>query len=507
VRTGVTPLRIPSVSEDELREQAGHAAVLLGRLQEATPDPDEIDLAAATVEVLEGEAAAADHLELVHVAAPYTSSGIGMAAALVVAPLPTETPEQAELRASLTADLAALVRSVAGRLRAQHAKGVATPAPALPGTVETWKRLRTNLPEQVRPAQSTAALDTLVADELIPALDDVLAALAEGELLADERIGLTHLPGGADAYRTWVRRETTLDLSPEEIHELGLEQCRLLAERLAEVRARLGGPPGDGEARAWVTGQPRIYAKTADEVAERYRAVMRRAAPLLPQLFHTLPKAPYDVKRLDPAGEAGMTFGYYQTPTTADPVGYYNFNGSGLEERSQLNAAALILHELAPGHHFHLARLAEDETLHPIRRYIHQTAFTEGWAEYASGLGWELGLYDDDWDAYGRLAHERFTAQRLVVDTAMNLGRWNLDQARDFMRANTLEGETMIGTETLRYSTDMPGQALAYRAGYLGFERAREAAGDADVRDVHEAMLGAGTLRRVDERVRELSAS
>jgi uncharacterized protein (DUF885 family) len=278
---------------------------------------------------------------------------------------------------------------------------------------------------------------------------------------------------------------------------------------MAGIRTRLGGPPNDAEARDWATAQPHLYAPSPEAVAERYRSVMRRLEPHLSSYFHTLPQAPYDVERLDPAAEAGMTFGYYQTPGPGQPVGRYLFNGSGLNERSQLNAVALILHELAPGHHFQICGLAEDTTLHPIQRLGHLTAHKEGWAEYASGLGWEMGLYEDDWDAYGRVAHERFTAQRLVVDTAMNLGWWGLDRARAFMRANTLEGDSLIATETLRYSTDSPAQALAYRTGFLAFDQARRDAGDTDVRDVHAAMLGGGTvpLHAMKARVRRLTAS
>jgi uncharacterized protein (DUF885 family) len=263
---------------------------------------------------------------------------------------------------------------------------------------------------------------------------------------------------------------------------------------MAELRARLGGPPGDEEGRDWVTAQPHLYAGSADEVAERYRSIMRRASEQVPRFFRVVPKARCDVERLNPSMEAGMTYGHYLPPSPADPVGRYHFNGSGLDERSQLNAVALILHELEPGHHLHIARQAEDETLHPLQREVRLTAFTEGWAEYASGLGWEMGMYDDDWDAYGRLSHERFTAQRLVVDTAMNLGWWDLARAREFMRANTLEGDSLVATETLRYSTDMPAQALAYRTGFLAFRQARESAAAVDLPDLHEVMLGHCTV-------------
>lgn len=219
--------------------------------------------------------------------------------------------------------------------------------------------------------------------------------------------------------------------------------------------------------------------------------------PFLDQYFAVLP---YDVKRLDPSMEAGMSYGYYEPPTEDRPVGLYRYNGSGLDSRSQLQAANLIYHELVPGHHFHLACQSENEDLPFIwREAMELTGYNEGWVEYAADLPKEMGLYDDPYDLYGRLVNERFTAQRLVVDTGMNLLGWSLERGRSFMRANTMESETQVATETLRYSTDMLAQALAYRLGYLEMtelrERAERELGSAfDIRAFHEAILGPGAL-------------
>jgi uncharacterized protein (DUF885 family) len=504
-RVGVVPQRIPTLGEEAVRASSAQAAGFLARLRAVEPSAEEADLAATLEHELENEAAKADHLWLVHVAAPYTTThGITMAAEMLIAPLPDE---QLEAREALTAGFVDAVRSVAERLRGQHARGIAAPRPARPGTAETWRRLRESLQRTLTPVRSTPRLDALVQEELPQAVDEVLAAYAEGDEIADEQVGLAQLPGGEEAYRWLVRRLTTLDTTPEELHELGLAEVGRLTQRMAEVRSRLGGPPGEEEARVWITQQPHLYATSADRTVERYRRVIAEAEPRVRELFHSLPATPYEVTRLDPAAEAGMTFGYYKPPSPSQPIGRYYFNGSGLDERSQLNAVALILHELLPGHHLQIARVYEDETLHPFQRQVHLTAFCEGWGEYASGLGWEMDMYEDDWDAYGRLSHERFVAQRLVVDTAMNLGWWDLDKARAYMYVNTLEGEALVASETLRYSTDMPAQALPYRLGFLAFQEARASAGGADVRDVHEAMLAGGTvpLERMQERVRRVA--
>jgi uncharacterized protein (DUF885 family) len=506
VRAGVVPDAIPTASEQQVYDNARHAAGLLGRLRAAERLPGDEDLAAILEHLLATEAAKADHLWLEHVAAPYSILGLTLVVDMVIAPLSSDTAEQLARREALTRDFVALVRSIGERLRGQHARGIAAPLPARPQAVATWQQLRGELPCKLTPARSSAALDALLADELPRAVDEVLLELSAGEWLATAQVGLAHLPGGEEAYRACVLRETTLQATPEELHELGLEQCRELAERMAELRGRLGGPADDDEGRAWVLEQPHLYAASPDEVARRYRSVLRAAEPHLPAFFRTLPAAPCDVVRLERAAEVGMSYGFYQPPAPADPVGRYHFNGSGLDQRSQVGAVALILHELAPGHHLHWSRLAEDVTLHPLQRELRLNAFSEGWAEYAAGLGWEMGLYDDDWDAYGRLVLERFLAQRLVVDTAMNLGRWDLVQARDFMRRNTLEGDAVIAAETLRYSTDVPGQALAYRTGFLAFEQARRSAAGADVRDVHEAMIRGGTVP-LDHMRRQVAAA
>jgi uncharacterized protein (DUF885 family) len=195
-----------------------------------------------------------------------------------------------------------------------------------------------------------------------------------------------------------------------------------------------------------------------------------------------------------------MTYGYYEPPTPATSIGRYRWNGANLAGKSLLTYAALIFHELAPGHHFHIARQSENTALPDLRRESFAIgAFNEGWAEYAAGLGWEMGLYAEPLDAYGRLVHERFTAQRLVVDTGLNVMGWGLDKAASYMKANTTESDEQVASEILRYSTDLPAQALAYRAGYVELMRIRTHAqnelGDRfDIRDFHEQVLGPGAL-------------
>jgi len=152
-----------------------------------------------------------------------------------------------------------------------------------------------------------------------------------------------------------------------------------------------------------------------------------------------------------------------------------------------------------PGHHFHLALEFENERVHPLRKYLYYGAFAEGWAEYAAGLAGEMGLYDDPYDLYGHLASELFVATRLVVDTGLNALGWSLGRARQYMREHVLEPDALIATETLRYSTDLYGQALDYRLGYHYFRDLRRRAEISlgarfDIRRFHDTVIGSGGM-------------
>jgi pimeloyl-ACP methyl ester carboxylesterase len=215
--------------------------------------------------------------------------------------------------------------------------------------------------------------------------------------------------------------------------------------------------------------------------------------------FIKKPKAPYGVKRLAPELEPGMTFGIYEPPTAAEPKGIYYFNGSKLNERSLLMSEGLIYHELVPGHHFQGALQQENKNLPEFQRESGDNAYNEGWAEYASWLGQEMGLFRDPYSLCGRIMMDIFISTRLVADTGMNSLEWPRSRAIEFMKENVIESETQINTETLRYSVDIPGQALGYKLGSLKIselrEKAQKALGDTfDIRKFHEAVLANGAM-------------
>lgn len=340
----------------------------------------------------------------------------------------------------------------------------------------------------------------IVQEEINPALER-LAGMLDGDYRkqAPEAVGIGQYPGGPEAYRFMVRLYTGLNVTPEEVHRRGLEEVARLEGRMAEVRRQVGFEGTQREFHEKLRTAPRFLAKTPEEVGERLMAPVRRIEPLIPKYFLRTPKAPYGVKRLDPALEGSMTFGFYRQPMPSDPAGSYFFNGSRLDQRPLAGAAALIYHELLPGHHFQIALQLENGSLPPLRRNLYHTAFVEGWAEYASELGIEMGLYDDPYALYGRLAMDMFLSSRLVVDTGMNALGWPRAKAIDFMRERLLETDVQIDSETLRYSTSIPGQALAYKMGSakiweLRRRAERELGPKLDLRQFHEAVLGGGSL-------------
>lgn len=345
-----------------------------------------------------------------------------------------------------------------------------------------------------------ASLSEAIASRVGPAVRGLVAYL-DGDYRekAPGAVGLGQYPGGKDYYRALVKRMTTLDVTPEEVHRAGLEGIAKLSAELDAVRGKVGFAGSLAEFRQFLKTDPRFFPKTPEEVGERLMAAQNRILPKIPEFFGATPKAPFSVRRLESQLEGAMTFGYYQSPTANDAEGRYRYNGSNLRERSLLNAGALISHELVPGHHFQINLQRENTALPKFRRESGYTAFTEGWGDYASDLAGQMGMYSDPYDWCGRLAMDLFLTSRLVVDTGMNFFGWPRAKAIAYMKDNTLQSDAEIDTETLRYSSDLPGQALAYKMGMRKLVELREKAkkflgSKFDIRKFHDAVLGSGSL-------------
>lgn len=427
---------------------------------------------------------------------------------------PFATPSDAEHYLGLLDKYGRWIGGMELLLREQAKRGRVLPAPEIQPTLPQFRALLKEdpslfevaperlapLPEELR-GKLPAAIAAKVREGIAPAVRSLIAYL-EGDYAraAPPGVGLSQYAGGEAYYRWLVRQSTTMEVAPEEIHRIGLAEMERIRQEMEKVRVAVKFEGTLPEFLAWARTAPRFHVATPEEVGAKLMAAQERFTPKLSQLFGRFPKAPYGVARLDPALEGAMTFGYYDAPSPGgSPKGIYYFNGSQLDRRSTLSSAALIYHELAPGHHFQIALQRENDTLPPFRRETFVTAFTEGWGEYASALAGEAGMYDDPYDRLGRLMMESFITARLVVDTGMNLLGWPREKAMDYMAKNTLQSPEEIASETLRYSCDIPAQALAYKMGARKIRELRDRAekelgASFDVRSFHDELLAGGAM-------------
>lgn len=345
-----------------------------------------------------------------------------------------------------------------------------------------------------------AAVATRIRQRVVPAWSALAASFTEAyRSAAPSAVGADVYPDGDAYYQYCIRLNTGSQRTAADIHAIGLGEVARLKKAMIAIQQELGFA-GDFHAfHNQLKQDPRFFAATPAEVEARLMKHHQRMEPKVGQYFSTIPASPAGVARLDPSLEGSMTFGYYQWPTAANPRGTYFFNGSNLAERSLIQAQGLIYHELVPGHHFQLALLHENQSLSMLRRNMFDTANVEGWAEYASGLAHEMGLYTDPYDRYGRLLMDMFISVRLVVDTGMNSLDWSREQASAYMQTHTLRSATEIASETLRYSVAIPGQALAYKMGSLKIRELRQWVQDQqgnefDIKAFHAAILAPGAL-------------
>lgn len=452
---------------------------------------------------------------------PYAGGGLFSFAQTVLAAQPLKEDADLDRYLRLLDAYATMCDQVAAKTRAQAARNIRVSQPAIAGVIDLFGQLRANatatlLPDPARLAGLTAAqvrtfdaearkrIDTRIItayDAIVRIFDDEYRRQAPAE------VGVGRLPGGKEHYQR-VIDDIGVSLTPAQIHELGQRRVAELDAQMRAVREQVGFKGKPEAFHKQLLEDPRFLARTREEMGERLLAQVKRMEPHIPAYFSSIPRARYGVKALDAALEGGQTFGFYLSPKPADPVGYYYYNGSDLKNRSLFAAAHLIFHELLPGHHLQLALQLENTATHPVRRFIGPDAFVEGWAEYAASLAKEMGLYADPYDLYGQLVMESFFAVRLVVDTGMNHFDWPLDKARAYMKAHVLNSDSEIASETLRYSTDLFGQALNYRLGYEKFWELRHRAEQAlgrhfDIRAFHAAAIdqGAMPLAVLDEQI------
>jgi uncharacterized protein (DUF885 family) len=312
-------------------------------------------------------------------------------------------------------------------------------------------------------------------------------------------IAASDLPRGREYYAWLVRHFTTLDLTPEQVHQTGLDEVARIKAEMEAVLEELHWDKGFAAFVEFLRTDPRFYPKTADELLERAAYIAKRMDGKLPSLFKTLPRQPYGVVPVPADIAPKYTAGrYHGAPVEGTRAGEYWVNTYALETRTLYTLEALTLHEAVPGHHLQTALAQEQKGLHAFRRFEYVDAFGEGWGLYSEYLGREAGFYEDPYSNFGRLTYEMWRACRLVVDTGMHAMGWSRDRALAYLADNAALSRHEVTTEVDRY-IGWPGQALAYKTGELKIlelrKRAEQALGPRfDVREFHDAVLRNGSV-------------
>ncbi len=339
-----------------------------------------------------------------------------------------------------------------------------------------------------------------IREAVVPAYRS-LADFMRTEYMAGARrsVGASELPRGREYYAHLVRYFTTLDVTPEAVHAIGLSEVARIRAEMEAVMRKTGFPGSFAEFLAFLRTDPRFYAKTPDELLGAACVFSKKADGSLPALFGRLPRLPYAVEPV-PAHLAPKYTGgrYVEPPADGTRPGIYWVNTYALDKRPLYTLEALTLHEAVPGHHLQVALSQELTGLPQFRRFSDVGAFGEGWALYSEWLGREAGFYQDPYSEFGRLTYEMWRACRLVVDTGLHSMGWTRQQAIDYLVANTALSIHECTTETDRYIS-WPGQALCYKMGELKIRELRRKAETAlgerfDVRGFHDAVLANGMV-------------
>ena len=360
-----------------------------------------------------------------------------------------------------------------------------------------------NLPDSIPDDEKTAirAEAKKIIEEVVIPSYQLLGKYFKDEYLPQSRstVGLYDIPDGRKLYEVLAKSFTTTNLSPKEIHQIGLDEVQRIRGEMEAVIKELKFEGSFKDFLTFLREDERFYYKTSEELFEGYLAVSKRIDPELVKLFGNLPRTPYGLRAIPEESAPDTTTAYYMSPSPDGlRAGYYYVNLYKPETRPKFEMEVLSVHEAVPGHHLQISLAMEMEEMPMFRRVSPYTAFVEGWGLYSESLGYDLGLYKDPYSKFGQLTYDMWRAVRLVVDTGIHYYEWDRQKAIDFFLENAGKSELDIINEIDRYIV-MPGQALAYKIGQMKFlslkEMAKNELGNQfNIRDFHDIVLSEGAL-------------
>ena len=358
-----------------------------------------------------------------------------------------------------------------------------------------------DIPENIQDRETIQSMARdVIKSKVIPAYYKLNDFFTEEYLPASRTTyGVLDLPNGFEWYENLARYHTTTDLTPDEIHEIGLSEVERIRSEMQEVIDSLGFDGSFNDFLVFLRTDPQFYYETEDELLEAYLATSKKIDPEMVSLFKVLPRTPYGIKPIPMESAPDTTTAYYMRPAAdGSRAGYYYVNLYRPDVRPKYEIEVLSVHEAVPGHHLQIALAMELEGIPNFRRYSGYTAYVEGWGLYSESLGYDIGLYSDPYSRFGALTYDMWRAVRLVVDTGMHYKGWTRQEAIDFFTANAAKTEQDIINEIDRYLV-MPGQALAYKIGQLKIlelkNKAKKQLGDDfDIKEFHHAVLSQGAL-------------